>query len=397
MIKLLWYSDFLVPTGFGNVAEEILSRLMAKNKYDITVLGINYKGEPYNQPKHPYYQFRDIPVHSARAGNDIFGRDKLANLIKSVKPDVLFALQDPFNMVPMRVKLLKLQKKLNFKYVFYFPVDGDLHKSWVDDAIGIADCPVTYTNYGASEVHKHSNIELKVIPHGVDTNVFYPVSKEERNEVRKEMFNLGEDCYLITNVGRNQRRKDLPRTILVWLELIKRYECLPSKVYLCLHTSVRDPSGHDLRQMVNMYVPENLKRHVMFPAKEISKQGMRYVYNTSDILISTSLGEGWGLPITEAMACKVPVIAPKHTSHIEIIGKKNERGWLCRTKDVFVLQNDFERVRPVTDIIEMAKRIYFSTIFCERTNDRVEAAYSWVKTHCSWDKIVDEWDAILSK
>ena len=32
-IKVLWWSDFLRHTGFGNVAEEIVSRLQKTGKY----------------------------------------------------------------------------------------------------------------------------------------------------------------------------------------------------------------------------------------------------------------------------------------------------------------------------------------------------------------------------
>ena len=60
MIKVLWYGDFLRASGFGNVSEEIISRLM--DRYDFTVFAVNYFGDPYNIESSPYYRFRDIPV-----------------------------------------------------------------------------------------------------------------------------------------------------------------------------------------------------------------------------------------------------------------------------------------------------------------------------------------------
>ena len=45
---------------------------------------------------------------------------------------------------------------------------------------------------------------------------------------------------------------------------------------------------------------------------------MRSLYGAADLLLTTSLGEGWGLPVTEALACGTPVVVPMHTSLMEI-------------------------------------------------------------------------------
>ena len=85
------------------------------------------------------------------------------------------------------------------------------------------------------------------------------------------------------------------------------------------------------------------------------------IYNSVDAIITTTLGEGWGLSISEGMAVKKPVIAPDHTSISEILGKTNagtaERGILVKTKDGFVQQHDNSRVRPITDAEDMADKM----------------------------------------
>ena len=50
-IKLLFFGD--TPsgnTGFSTVSKNILKRLYATGKYDITVVGINYFGDPHDLP-----------------------------------------------------------------------------------------------------------------------------------------------------------------------------------------------------------------------------------------------------------------------------------------------------------------------------------------------------------
>jgi len=44
--------------------------------------------------------------------------------------------------------------------------------------------------------------------------------------------------------------------------------------------------------------------------KGTSDQDMPLVYAAMDVFLTTTQGEGWGLPEHEAMACSIPVIAP---------------------------------------------------------------------------------------
>ncbi len=50
---------------------------------------------------------------------------------------------------------------------------------------------------------------------------------------------------------------------------------------------------------------------------------MASLYNAADVYVCTSRGEGWNLPLTEAAACGVPVIAPRHTAHLDYLHDSN--------------------------------------------------------------------------
>ena len=53
-------------------------------------------------------------------------------------------------------------------------------------------------------------------------------------------------------------------------------------------------------------------------------------YSAADVLMENSLGEGFGRPAIEAMACGTPVIASDNTALTELV---KDRGWLveCET------------------------------------------------------------------
>jgi len=46
MKKLLWIGDAACDSGFSNVTHSVLSFL--HNSWDVSVLGVNYRGDPHN-------------------------------------------------------------------------------------------------------------------------------------------------------------------------------------------------------------------------------------------------------------------------------------------------------------------------------------------------------------
>lgn len=69
--------------------------------------------------------------------------------------------------------------------------------------------------------------------------------------------------------------------------------------------------------------PESIKTRIYKLGGNYSEEEMAGIFRASDAYVCTSIGEGWNLPLTEAAACGVPVIAPRHTSHLEFLTDDN--------------------------------------------------------------------------
>ena len=127
-------------------------------------------------------------------------------------------------------------------------------------------------------------------------------------------------------------------------------------------------------------------------------EAVNQIYNCADLVISTTLGEGWGLSLTEAMAVGIPVLAPRHTSVQEILGENQERGWLIpaggpdHTTQLPSMDND--RVRPRVHVDEMVELMAKIMRYPGQSKKKIEAATAWVP---EWDEVCKEWIAVFKE
>jgi D-inositol-3-phosphate glycosyltransferase len=387
-IKILAYADSpTCATGFGTVSRNILGGLYATGKYEIDILGINYWGDPHNFP------FRIWPT-GINTDRDPYGRKKVFSMIQQMDFDILFFLQDTFilDFLPeLHIKLHEKGKK--FKSICYFPIDGTPKESWLRN-ISACDYIVAYSEFGKVEAIKASVSKIPlVIPHGVNTSDYFPMDKNEIAAFRNHFFGSQANKFVFTNLNRNQQRKDIPRTLAAFTEFHKE---VPESL-LYLHMAKQD-QGWDLPEIVKA-CGLSITNDVIFPENFGPNQGyprnvVNMIYNASDCVISTTLGEGWGLSWIEAMATRTPVIMPRNTAMIENITE--DRGWLVDSgsnPSLFtVVPNDNEIIRPLVDVEDMVKtmkEVYSNT---EEANKRAKNAYNWITTSMQWSNdIVPKW------
>jgi len=409
-IKILgWFDCPQGSTGFSQVSKNVLKHLYATGNYEIDVVGVNYDGSPYDIKKYPYKIYPAVmPLSSnERLRMDVYGYQRLALLAGSGNYDLIFIINDLFIIRAIYPQLLEIQKKLpkekRFEIICYFPIDCVPKKEWVTDVVAKCNFPVVYTQYGKKEILKHdpSLTDLKVIYHGVEKSDFFPYPKEDAPKLKREMF--GPDhCnkFVALSVARNQPRKDLHKLFASFKIFHDKY---PNS-FLFMLAQAQDVGG-DLIEIAKGYgLTWDKEWACPQPGSYGSNQGysieiVNKIYNASDVVVSSSLGEGWNLCISEAMATMKPLIVPRNTSMIEIIGENEERGWHVKSgatlNDWICLgPGDNSNIRPTIDVYDMANKLEYIYTHPDEARAKVERAYSEVWT---WDVIFNNWRPLFDK
>lgn len=389
-IKVLAYCDApTCATGFGTVSRNIFEGLYKTGRYDIDILGINYWGDPHDFP----YRIWPTGINS---NNDPYGRKKVCNMIPNMEFDLMFFLQDTFilDFLPEITNFLRNEKGKKFKSICYYPVDGTPKKQWIQN-VNVADYVVAYTEFGKRESMKAfpECKDLYVIPHGANTTDYFPMNEAQKQHFRQQYFGSHANKFIFTNLNRNQQRKDIPRTLHAFNEFKKK---VPNSI-LYLHMAQKD-QGWNLPEVCATY-GLSIKEDVLFPENFGPNQGypihvVNMLYNASDCIISTSLGEGWGLSWIEAMATRTPVIMPKNTALVENITE--DKGYLVdsgNNNGLFtVLPNDNEIIRPIVDTDQLIETMLHVYNNYDEAEEKAETAYQWVSKDLNWQSsVIPKW------
>lgn len=319
MPRILIIGDAVAPTGFARVIRTIFTPL--QNDFELHQLATRYDGRTHD------YSW---PLYAAAKGKSVYGYDQIVPLIAEIKPAIVFLLYDLAFQVRYLEELRRAPRQP--KVVIYSPVEsGPVAPEIMQRLEGVTRY-VMYTEYGRSEIAKSIEQvraenprfrfpELEVIPHGVDTERFYPLGDDEgdiptrRLEARRAMkFDDAEhlNAFIVLNANRNMPRKRIDLTMQGFAEFAQDK---PANVKLYLHMATED-TGWNVAILAKRY--GIFDRLMMTRADNVRPQfadeQLNLLYNACDVGITTTTGEGWGMVSFEHAATRAAQIIPRHTS-----------------------------------------------------------------------------------
>jgi GT2 family glycosyltransferase len=143
---------------------------------------------------------------------------------------------------------------------------------------------------------------VHVIPLGIDADRFHPAIRRSPNPRGEYVF--------ITNFEWGERKN--PELLLRTFNRTFRAD---EPVLLVCKINHRDPGVHVPHAIAALGLDERGGRVYFIYNRELPHYQLASLYRSADCFVSTSRGEGWGLPLLEAMACGLPAIATDWGGH----------------------------------------------------------------------------------
>ena len=184
--------------------------------------------------------------------------------------------------------------------------------------------PIAMSPFGQRQMEQN-NIESIYIPHSIDTNKYKPTDKIASKPTR-EFMGISEDDFLVGIVAANKangqmHRKAFAENLMAFALFVK--DNPTARLYIHSEPS-KAYGGFDLGSLVRAVgIPQE---NVLFPNPidlryGFSEAHMAALYTSFDVLLSTSYGEGFGVPTVEAQACGTRVITSNWAASQDLVGE----------------------------------------------------------------------------
>ena len=177
---------------------------------------------------------------------------------------------------------------------------------------------------------------IDVVPEGVDANQYHPY-------VRGSIDKTGEPFRFLT-IGKFEARKGYKEL----LEAFKlAFDNSPEVELVIKADYFLDPENKKQQciQLINEFGLTNVK----LIWGELTTVQLFELYNFADVYVTSTRAEGWGLPIIEAAATGLPIIAPFYSGHTEFL-KHIESSVLKVGYQLAKIEDpEFKRFWPSTD------------------------------------------------
>lgn len=280
-----------------------------------------------------------------------WGSDAMVHHSNDFEADVVITLQDIWVLNPNDLHALKQQGR---KWVPIVPIDHEPTPPQIRDLLRHAYRIITYSKFGERQL-KHEGFSSSYIPHTVNCDVFKPMDREP---IRKEM-GIPNDAYVFGMVSAN---KDMPprKSFQEAMDAFARFAKKHPNSLMYFHAQMSPQGGFPISDYAKTIGIADKIRHTQEyqSAFKMEKKDMARLYNSFDCLLFPSLNEGFGVPIIEAQACGVPVIANDFTAMRDLVIDGKTGFKIKPLYKRFTPLKSFVGVPDTDDIYRKMKEVY---------------------------------------
>jgi len=355
--------------------------------HEITVLGINFFGTPYDHKEFPF----DIWPTDKGSLDNAYGYQKLWWIVEKVQPDLLFFLNDPW-IIHTYMKNKPEGKFPYLKYMAYFPTDASpIRPEWAEMLSGF-DAQVCYSKFAEKVIVEANNgvrpKNLYQVYHGVDTSVFKPINQT----IARSTLGIDKDWFIVGMVARNQPRKRFD----ILMKAFKEFSKDKPNARLYLHTALNDIGWDiiDMSRQLDLKDKLMMTKELKNPSDYVPDKALNLIYNTFDVNCLVSLGDGFGLPVAESMATGCAQLVSNHSCLKELVEDHggltvDTAAWIMNTGGI----QTWGGLPDLNDLIDKLNTLYKSP---QLRISLSESGYNFImQPKFTWDYAAEQMNKII--
>lgn len=309
-MRITWASNApWTPTGYGTQTRQVVKR-MVRDGHTVAVAA-NYGLDGFPMQDGPSGALV-LPK-----GADTYGNDVLITHNKANAGDWIVTLYDVWVYGPH----FDGERITSWVPVDHYPVPPKVLE-WCQKHPTIA-----MSKFGLRALQE-AGVEAAYAPHALELDVWKPTETLPNGATPRADWGIPDDAFVVminaANKGNVPPRK-------AWGEMLSGLAIFMREhadAYLYLHTELRGVyGGVDLQVLANSLGIDadrvRLPDQPAYMAGFIPQSALAAYYTSADVLLATSMGEGFGIPVIEAQACGTPVIVTDFSAQPELVGA----GW----------------------------------------------------------------------
>ena len=296
-----------------------------------------------------------IPVNDsvARITLSFHLADRVAAIIENEKFDVLHFHEPLMPALPMTMLRMSTTANVGTFHAFARSNVGYYYgRRWLEPYLAHLHRGIAVSEPARAFLHQYfPEYPVRVIPNGIDVNVFKPGHAPIRH--------LRDDSVNILFVGRLEKRKGL-------IDLLRGYEFMKARVPKSRLIIVGDGP---LRSKVESFISRHRMQDVVL-AGYVPETVLPRYYCSADVFCAPATGaESFGIVLLEAMASGLPVVATEIEGYMSVLEPGRDsltvqpKGWAELGSALLILARDHDlRRRMGAYGLEKARRYAWEAV-----------------------------------
>jgi glycosyltransferase involved in cell wall biosynthesis len=261
--------------------------------------------------------------------------------------------------------------------------------------------PIAMSKFGKLELDR-AGVRSVYVPHGIES-VFKPTKHVNDNDGKRisgrHIMGFDDDKFVVmmtaANKGVHPPRKAFAENFMAFSMFASRH---PDAVLYMHSEATGSMGGLDLNTLAEVcgIAQDRIKWADPYLYRiGLPLPAMAALYSASDVLLATSMGEGFGIPVVEAQACGTPVIVSNFTAQPELVGDgwvvdgqpfwdAAQRSWFLTPSVVGIvnaLEQAYQRERGTSQkAVEFAKQYEANRVYDEYWKPAMKEIAEWCRS-----------------